>query len=503
VQRCTTAGEQVSGFSAVSALSAACWCRVPPCVAVEKKSGTFCTGSRVNADGLTSCAKYSGHVKARHPLRLLAAIAALLALGTLPACATLAAAKRSDATAACVGERWLTPRELRTKEGYTVYLERPSVVAMRGVTFLVASPTLTLDSTGKIVWPLASSSVPTLPDDAAMGVLVRRDGLARLVPVPKGLVSFPWMPQAVADSGGIAHVVWGSDENDPLPTHASSRSLWSARFDGARWSTPTRLIVTDGLILWMSANASPLVAKDGAVHLMVAVRGEGLRYFRFEHGTWIDRHVDISSALMGYPHLALLRSHRIVLMVQGALQGPPRVYTAGFFATWSDDDGVHWAPPAPISRFADGPAYDGQLLVDDHDVLHAFWYQQTDPAGNPATRLSLGGSPGRVYASRSTDGGRTWEPATATPVIENANELGALLRRDRSVLAVVGDRRGERTLLTTWSSGWSPFAILEAKPDPFNPSLGTDDAQRPFLVWGIQHERGWPGSMATELVPCR
>jgi hypothetical protein len=295
----------------------------------------------------------------------------------------------------------------------------------------------------------------------------------------------------------------GSDENDPLPTHASSRSLWTARFDGERWSTPTRLIITDGLIFWMSANVSPLVARLGVVHLVVAVRGEGLRYFRFEHGAWINRRVDINSALMGYPHIALLRSNRMVLMVQGALQGPPSEYTAGFFATWSDDDGIHWAPPVAISTFADGPAYDGQLLVDDRDVLHAFWYQQTDPDGHPATRLSLGGSPGRIYASRSTDGGRTWEPAAATPVIENANELGVVLRRDRSVLAVLGDRAGERTLITTWSNGWSPITTIDAKPDPFNPSLGTDDAQRPFLTWGIQHTRDWLGSMMTALVPCR
>jgi len=456
----------------------------------------------VDADGLTSRAKYSGHVKVRNPLRQAAAIAALLALGTLLPCGTVAGAQRSDTTGACVGERWLPPHELRTKEGYTVFLERPSIVAMRGGTFLAASPTRTLDPLGRPVWPLAPSGFPILLSGEAIGALVGGDGLARLVPEPNGISSYPWMPQAVGDDSGAAYVVWGSDENDPLPTRASSRSLWSARFDGEHWSTPRRLITTDGSLFWMSANASPLVTKHDVVHFVVAVRGEGLRYFRFERGAWSNRHVGISSALMGYPRLALLRSNRIVLMVQGGLEGPASAFTAGFFATWSDDDGARWATPVPISRFAEGPAYDGQLVADDRDVLYAFWYQQTDLDGNPATRLSLGGSPGRIYVSRSTDRGQTWQRAIATDVIENANELGVVPRRDRSVLAVVGDRAGERTFVATWSNGWSPFTILEAKPDPFNPSLGTGDAQRPFLTWGIQHRRGWLGSVMTVLVPC-
>src|SRR5204862_4772948 len=115
----------------------------------------------------------------------------------------------------------------------------------------------------------------------------------------------------------------------------------------------------------------------------------------------------------------------------------------------------------------------------------------------PASGVTLGGSAGRIHASQSTDNGVTWKRSTPTELLDNASELQVLLRPDRSVLAVVADGSGERMLVTRWSKGWSPFATIEAKPDPFNPSLGADDAQRPFLTWGIRHRRGWVGTMLT------
>jgi hypothetical protein len=192
----------------------------------------------------------------------------------------------------------------------------------------------------------------------------------------------------------------------------------------------------------------------------------------------------------------------MVLIVLGIVTGPSPQYRSGFFATWSDDDGVTWSTPVPISRFDDGPAYDARLLIDDRDVLSAFWYQQTDSTGEPAKGTSLGGSPGRIHAAQSMDRGVTWQRSTPTTVIDNGDELRVLLRADRSVLVVVADRSGKRMLAATWSHGWSPFTTIEAEPDPFIPALGTDDAQRPFLTWGIRRSRYWRGTMLTTLAPC-
>ena len=429
-------------------------------------------------------------------------VATRLALALLISHSEFAASQRRDTTAQC--ERWLPPRELRTKEGFTVYMERPSVVPMPGAVFLIASPTVNFDSLGNSVWPLARGAVAKVAQELPMGALVRRDGAATLVPLPNGVNAFPWMPEGVVDDSGGANVVWGSDDNNPLPTRSSSRSLWYARFNGKSWSIPTRLITTDGTVMWNSANISPLVVHGRSIHLVVDMMGEGLRHFRLDSGVWTNRQVDIPREYFGYPNLAILSAGRMVLIVLGIVRGPSSRYTSGFFAAWSDDDGVTWSTPVPISSFADGPAFDARLLIDDRDVVYAFWYQQTDSTGEPARSTSLGGSPGRIHVAQSMDRGVTWQRSAPTALIDNADELRVLLRPppDRSVLVVVADGSGKRMLAATWSHGWSPFTTIAAEPDPFIPALGTDDAQRPFLTWGIRRSRDWRGTMLTTLVPC-
>lgn len=403
----------------------------------------------------------------------------------------------------CRGERWLPPRELHTREAYTVFLERPSIAPLRGRVFLPAWPTNIYDSLGTMVWPLAPGGRPSLAAHVPLGVVLEKGGLVRPVSWPKAILSGPWLPVGVADDSGIAHVIWGSRDNIAMASSYMVRSLWYARFDGHGWSTPTRVLSTHGTIMWSSAMVSPLVAHGRSLHLFVGIEGEGLRYVRFDNGVWTERHVSIASAYMGYPHVAVLSSGRLVLLVEGDLSRPPAPGIFGIHVTTSDDAGKSWSPLVQVSSVDEAPPFDARLVADERDVLYAFWYQQTDRDGRPARGVTLGGSPGRIYATQSFDRGATWQRATPTMLIDNANELQVLLRRDHSVLTVVADGLHERMLISSWSNGWSPFTVIEAKPEPFNPELGMDDAQRPFLTWGIRRTHDWLGTVTTTLVPCR
>ena len=425
-------------------------------------------------------------------------VAALLALIWVLAAALVAQGQDS----VCRRETWLPPRELRTRERYTVFLERPSIAPMRNEVFLPAWPTYAYDSLGTIIWPLAPDGRPSSAEQMPLGALVDRHGVARLVPWPKEILSGPWQPVGVADDSGIAHVIWGSRDNVQMSRSYMVRSLWYARFNGERWSVPTRVLSTEGTVMWIAAAVSPLVARGRTLHLMVGIEGEGLRYVRSDADVWTARHVNIPSPYMGYPHVAVLSSGRLVLMIQGLLAQPPAPPTSAVYITMSDDRGESWSTPIPISSVDESPAFDARLIADDRDILYAFWYQQTDEQGRPARGVALGGSPGRIFAAQSFDNGVTWQRGRATPLVANANELQVLLRRDRSVLTVVADGAGERMLISTWSNGWSPFTVIEAKPAPVNPSLGTDDAQRPLLTWAIRRTHDWLGTMATSLVPC-
>ncbi|HEY2378415.1 MAG TPA: sialidase family protein [Gemmatimonadaceae bacterium] len=432
-------------------------------------------------------------------------VAALSALASLVASACIAVGQRVEDTAtSCVGERWLSPHELRTPDGFTVFVAHPSITRVRGDVFIAGWPIETFDSLGARVWPLTSGKrQPSLkPEEYPAGVRIGKDRGVQLVPWPADLASGPWMPVATSDADGYAHVVWGSRDSVEMSSLFMVRSLWYSRFDGATLGPPARLLTTEGLIRWTTAQASPIVARDRSLHLMVGIQGEELRYVRFDGGAWTVRRVGIDPLYVGYPRLAVLSTGRVVLLIQGNMTRPPVRAIDGFFITSSDDGGRNWSPPAPISRVEDGPDFDGRLLVDDKDVVYAFWYQQTDASGKPAQGVSLGGSPGRIYATQSFDRGATWRRAMPTSLIANADELQVLLRPDHSVLSVLADGDGKRMLASTWSNGWSDFAIIDAKLSPYNPALGTDDAQRPLLTWGIRREPSWVGTMTTSLVPC-
>jgi hypothetical protein len=434
-------------------------------------------------------------------VRNVAGLLGLLLGGTI---GTSTSAQEPAGTAKrCLDGRWSPPRELRTPDGYTVFMERPSIVPVGGKAFFVSFPAVTRDSLGGRVWPLVpGGAVPRRAEQIAMGVLVSARGEVQLVPAPADLAVTPLLSKGAVDDRGIAHVVWGSNDSTPISSFAVLRSLWYARFDGRRWSTPTRILTSQGTLMWNPSNSSPLVARGRTLHVLVFVQGEGLRHLRSDGGVWTNRHVEIPSSYAGYPHLVELRNGRLVLLVQGGVPHPGTSGMSAVFTTRSDDGGASWSPMVQISDSTAESAYDLRLLADERDVLYALWYQQTDEQGNPALSLSLGGSPGRIHVARSADRGVTWRRFPPTPLLPNANELQVLLRPDHSVLAAVVDGSGEQMLVTSWSGTWAPFLTVEAKPSPFNPSLGVGGAQRPFLAWGVRRTHDWVGTVLTRLLPC-
>jgi hypothetical protein len=180
------------------------------------------------------------------------------------------------------------------------------------------------------------------------------------------------------------------------------------------------------------------------------------------------------------------------------------VPVSGLYAIATEDDGATWSVPVPISSLASEPAYDARLLPETRDgVLRLVWYQMTDSAGNPTARMALGGSPGRVRLAESHDGGRSWRQLAPSQPLRFADGLQAQALSDTSVLVVLADRIDEQIVFTTWAKGWRPLSYIDAKPEPVEPVIGRDDAQRLVLSWGtIRRPLRWFLSMSTTLTPC-
>ncbi|HKW12302.1 MAG TPA: sialidase family protein [Gemmatimonadaceae bacterium] len=423
------------------------------------------------------------------------------------ATARSAVAQRQVDSATCVGEHWLPPRALQTVEGYTVYMTLPAMVPLRGEMFFSGSLAPAFDSLGHVAWPLSPNGAsPTETQYIPVGATVGVHGAARLVPLMKNAPALMAMPTiAATDDRGVVHVLFGSNDSTALARIDAKRSVWYTSFDGDQWTTPTRILTTPpGTMIWIPSSLSQLVARGRTLHAIVTFQSEGLRYLRSDRGRWSDRRVNLASGpFFGYPQLAVLSDGRIVLMVQGPGERIPSTsFASGAYVAFSDDQGATWSTPLKISARTGEPSHDFRLVVDEQDVLYALWYQQTDVLGNQAPRFTLGGTPGRIHVAQSFDRGVSWHQYAPSPLLDNAGELQVLLRRDHSLLAAVVDRAGERMLVASWHKEWSPFLSIDAKPHPANPSLGADDAQRPFLTWGTSHTHDWTVTMLTALVPC-
>jgi hypothetical protein len=404
----------------------------------------------------------------------------------------------------CRDGHWLPPHELRTAEGYSVFLERPPVMPVLGKTFIVSMLAHTFDSTGRYVWPLAPAGAPgpRKMEEMALGVLEDSNAVSMLVPAPNDLPVLLIGAEATTDDAGIAHVVWASNDSTALASIILKRSLWHMAFDGLRWGKPERILTTPGTITWIESNRSSLTAGKQSLHLAVAISGEGIRYVRFANGHWTSHHVGLPASDAGYPNVAELSTGRVVVIAQGPVASKLTSSMSALYATRSDDGGAHWTRDNRISDSTSEPAFDAHLLRDA-DTLYAVWYQQTDARGEPALRTNFYRSPGRIHVARSSDGGIRWRHFAPTPLLATAGGLQALMQPDHSILVAVVDAANERVLTASWSHAWAPFLSHDAKPAPFNPTLGLDGAHRPVLTWGIRHTNDWLGTKVSAFVPCR
>ncbi|SCM76521.1 conserved hypothetical protein [uncultured Pleomorphomonas sp.] len=226
-------------------------------------------------------------------------------------------------------------------------------------------------------------------------------------------------------------------------------AIWLSRGDGSVWQPPRRLMAEEGLAHW-----NPVLFVDGdAVHLFYKV-GPTVHDWITRWSTSMDGGLTWSAPVPLVPGDGTPRGpvkNKLVRLSSGEWLAPgsvetPEVWDA--FADLSADGGMSWTRyDVPFDH---RPPMAGQgTEVWSGLAAAALW--ETDPAtvfkwdgviqptaweDEAGVHMLMRSTRGSVYRTDSTDLGRTWSVAYATPLPNNNSGID-LVRTARGILALV------------------------------------------------------------------
>ncbi|MBN1421925.1 MAG: exo-alpha-sialidase [Planctomycetes bacterium] len=255
-------------------------------------------------------------------------------------------------------------------------------------------------------------------------------------------------------SGGlIAGWFGGKDEGDP------SVGIWIARRGSEGWSRPIEVAKEPSVPCW-----NPVLFVDRAKTLWLYYKAgtspqtwSGLRKRSTNEGkTWSEAEV-LPAGLLGP-----VRSKPIYLADGTLLAGTSfesyRVWTG--WVDRSEDDGRTWSRHGPLAVPGVNEGLIQPTLVEVRPGVVRTFLRSTRRIG-------------AVCAATSTDGGRTWSPASATSLPNPNAGIEAVALADGRVLLVYNHTRSGRSPLNVAVSrdggaSWDPPLVLEDEPGEYS-----------------------------------
>jgi hypothetical protein len=301
-----------------------------------------------------------------------------LVLGTAGlACSGLEAQGATAAPLQC-SFSWSPPDTLRTLTGLPVHIDRPIGVARQGRELLLI---------GLQVLAIPTDSTSRIPDPATLlGGFVGSRGVTRLVERPPflGATASIWL---LPSPKGYS-LVWGVPRDSSRPSDDIVTSVWSAEFDGTRWSAPERAMAARR-ITWWPGTAS--VISDGSRILVAAPAvdssGAGILTALRSTNGWSTRRIPIRSGLTPRG-VALLNGRSGPLLFyddQVSKVGEARALyvrrSAPASLGWGDERMVHQFSPG-------GMNWPHAVRTSDQAVHVIFAFTREDQAGESVVRLS-------------------------------------------------------------------------------------------------------------------
>lgn len=411
-------------------------------------------------------------------LSLAPVIAGLLGSAALIALPGASRPARPVAPAAACTTAWSTPRPIMIGPGY-VHIDTPQIVATRagvalfGDNAFAAKPT---DSGFVAVagWPRGAGMIA--------GVLLGRSGDVVPIPIPPGVRAF--IGVRAASDGAVAHVFWAGSADTSSMQFLHVNSLWYARFDGVRWTTP-ELVLADSTFSWTLQRTAIAVA-GGRAHVATQIRRRAslledlLHVMRATNGPgFVTRpgfqamYADLAAAPDGRLWLATITGgegdRTRVVVRRGNRGGEPA-----------------WGDSVVLYRHARTAAYDPRIVVTPNGTLYVAWIVE------PPGRVSGGAD--RIEVAVSTDHGATWRrlpPITAEPTVRDVHASAdgpggvQLTFHTDSAEGLVVVTRGD-------GAGWGPRTTFG--PTWFAAVLAAPTSDTLYLAW-LEWRDGGPERM--------
>jgi hypothetical protein len=218
-----------------------------------------------------------------------------------------------------------------------------------------------------------------------------------------------------------------------------------ARFDGAAWSAPNAIYVTDH----GAASLSPSVDQNGQLFLAWVEGFLGPAYY-----TYAPAHNALSAKNWAPPTQVDIPARNLQMRVDagGVLHILySQIEDPGVFYTRSADQGQTWSEPAWLDPdISPGHVPDSlNFELDQTDGLHAVWFYSA---------IDQDARPDLVRYAHSLDRGRTWSAPIAMD--ESVPESGHLLTNASPVMAVEG-----QTVHVVWAAGDLPYRYHRVSTD--------------------------------------
>ncbi len=261
---------------------------------------------------------------------------------------------------------------------------------------------------------------------------------------------------------------------------ANDVKIWSAHFDGKKWTEPAVVAEEQGFPCW---NPVLFREKSGPIFLFYKAGPNPMSWSgylrRSSDGakTW-DAVEQLPAGLLGPI------KNKPIQLADGAILAPTSVESHRAWACWierSNDNGKTWTRHGPIG-VPDRP----------YGVIQPTLFEI---APNTILLLCRSRSMKAVCQAESKDGGITWSPATLTDLPHPGSGIDGIQTPDGKLYLIYNHSTQNRTPLNVACSAdkgksWKMVATLEDQPGEFSyPAMihGSDGKLHVTYTWNRRH----------------